>query len=111
MAGQDDAGHAGALGAPQYRTQIVGVGDAVEDQEEGHPAALGGLAEVLERRLLDGPGEGDDALGTVRPGRGASIRLQVAAAPLQHFEGTITLRSATRNQASPSMIWITSSRR
>ena len=37
MAGQDHAGHPGALGAAQHRAQVVGVGDPVEHQQERAP--------------------------------------------------------------------------
>ena len=68
MTRQDDSGHPGALCTAQDRAQIVGIGDAVEDQQERQSSPLGGLAQRLERGLLDRPGQGDDALRTVRAG-------------------------------------------
>ena len=66
--GKDDAGHPGALGAPQQRPQVVGIGDPVQHQQERHPPPSGGLAQRLERRLLDRPGQGHHPLGGVGPG-------------------------------------------
>jgi len=67
--GSHDARHPGALRAAQHRPQVVGVGDAVQDQQERHPAPLRRLAQVLERGVGDRPGQGHDPLGSVRSRR------------------------------------------
>ena len=39
VAGKDDAGHPGALGAPEHGPDILWIGDPVQHQQEGEPTA------------------------------------------------------------------------
>ena len=78
---EDDPGDAGALGAAQDGPEVVGVGDAVDDQEEREPPPDRGLAQVLERCLLDGPGQGHHALGPLGAGH------RVEAPTGDHLDG------------------------
>ena len=50
------------------RPQVVGVGDAVQDQQEREPAPLGRLAQVLERRVLGSAWPAPRPPGTRRSG-------------------------------------------
>ena len=55
--------------------RLCGSVTAVEHEQEREPAPLRGLAQRLQRGLLDRPGQGDDALGpSVRAT--ASMRLR-----------------------------------
>ena len=68
--GQDDAGHAGALGAAQQRAEVPRIGDAGDDEQERRHTAGAGRTEVVERHRLDRLGPGEHALRRVRAGFG-----------------------------------------
>ena len=68
VAGQDHPCHAGTLGAPKHRPQVVGIGDPVHHQEERHLAPAVRPTQRLERHAFDRPGQGHHTLGALGPG-------------------------------------------
>ena len=75
--GQDDAGHAGALGRAQEGAEVARVGDAVERHEERRPCRRRAASQVVEVGLGQRCGEGEHALGRV----GAGLRRRSRPCP------------------------------
>ena len=73
VAGQDDAGGAGALGRAQERPEVAGIRDAVDRDQERGPPARARRGQIVEQRLVEGGRLGQHALRRLAPGLGEEL--------------------------------------